>query len=76
MRIDENNKIHCLFQNWWVNKQFFETDLWYLEKCEVSINYVARDLNEIRGGKFLCGEFFETYCDFSNQNVGEIYNGK
>jgi hypothetical protein len=73
IRVDEDNRTFCLFQNWWHEKQFFETDLWYLEKCEVSINYIANDLTEIREDKLLCGECFETFCDFSNQNVGEIY---
>jgi hypothetical protein len=67
---------YLLFQNWWAEKQFFEANLWYLDKCELAINYVINDINDIIKTDFICGEFFETCCDFSNQHINEIHSGR
>jgi hypothetical protein len=64
---------YLLFQNWWAEKQFFEANLWYLDKCELAINYVLGDINDVIKTDFICGEFFETCCDFSNQHIKEIH---
>jgi hypothetical protein len=73
IREDETGKQFYLFQNWWKEKQFFEADIHYLEKCEVMLHYVVDELKDFVETKMLYGKYFETNCDFSNQNVSEIY---
>jgi hypothetical protein len=74
IRHDSNtNSDYFLFQNWWKGKQFFEANIWYLDKCEVLINYVRDEINEFLKTDLICGEYFETCCDFSCQNLSEIY---
>jgi uncharacterized protein YqgQ len=73
IRKDENDTYY-LFQNWWKGKQFFEANSFYVEKCEVAINFVKEEIQEFLQTDLICGEYFETCCDFSNQNLSEIYN--
>jgi hypothetical protein len=52
-----------LYQNWWDRKQFFESDMWYMDMCEAEIHYIKDPITQILDTELVYGDFVETCWD-------------